>query len=81
MSKSLGKYGDVSGRKSIPGCKYGKNFGGSGSNFSLQKCDCMLEGSKYSHSDCKDINIFSCEDINSIIFSHIQTEGKEDCLI
>ena len=62
MSKSLGKYGDVSGRKSIPGCKYGKNFGGSGSNFSLQKCDCMLEGSNYSHSDCKDINIFSCED-------------------
>jgi len=75
MSKSLGKYGDVSGRKSIPGCKYGKNLGGSGSNFSLQKCDCILEGQNYSHSNCKGTNIFSCDDINGTILFTFSNRG------
>lgn len=37
MSKSLGKYDEVSGRKSMPGGKYGMNLGGSGSSFCLEK--------------------------------------------
>lgn len=37
MSKSFGKYGEVSGRKSIPGSKYGRNLGGSGSNLDLEQ--------------------------------------------
>lgn len=37
MSKSLGKYGDVSGLKSIPGSRYGMNFGGSGSSLDLER--------------------------------------------